>query len=232
VRKHTEASIFMRLRQTLINDNRILQINTLDDLGELRRSEQDYLVEVRGQIFRSPLNEALETIHRSMDMFGVDVSAGQNQSGQGGGKRNRGQRQQSCSSHDPFGLDANARKGLQLMIRIKDDLAQSKVQNYVLHPTTAGGLNVVITVAQEFLPEGAFDYLLGGDFTVLGKVTRMVGGDDEIGLYQRTLFRNLDSDRVDSLFKNLQDTDFFRFANHPSHIKAPALQIMPLALCA
>jgi hypothetical protein len=50
VRRHTEASLFMRLRQTLMDDNRILQIKSIDDLEPLKGSEQAYLVEINGQI--------------------------------------------------------------------------------------------------------------------------------------------------------------------------------------
>ena len=66
VRRHTEASLFMRLRHTLANDNRILQIQELDDLRQLENAEQEYLVEIRGQISRSPLHESLETVFRML----------------------------------------------------------------------------------------------------------------------------------------------------------------------
>lgn len=48
VRRHTEASLFMSLRHTLINDNRILTINDIGDIHQLENAEQDYLVEIRG----------------------------------------------------------------------------------------------------------------------------------------------------------------------------------------
>lgn len=101
------------------------------------------------------------------------------------------------------------------MKRIRDDLAQSKVQDVVLHPATVDELNVVVALAQESLPEGAFDNLLSGDFTVLGKVTRVVEEDDEISLYQRTVFRNVDSDALDEMFDSLRDSEFFRMSEHP-----------------
>ncbi len=235
VRRHTEASIFMRLRQTLIDDNRILQINTLDDFEQLRGSEQDYLVEVRGQIFRSPLSETLETVFRFLEVFGVELDLTSDQSGrtQGSRKKNRGQGQQSSAAADnPLGLDESALQGFQLMKRIRDDLAQSKVQDVVLHPATVNALSVVIALAQESLPEGAFDNLLSGDFTVLGKVTRVVEGDDEISLYQRTVFRNIESGVLDDMFDKLRDVELFSLSEHPFHIKAPALQLMPLAIYA
>jgi len=231
VRRHTEASIFMRLRQTLIDDDRILQINTLDDLERLRGAEQDYLVEVRGQIFRSPLSETLETIFRFLDVFGVDLSDGKQAQKQSNRKQNRGQEQQGrAATTNPLGLDAEARQGLQLMKRIRDDLAQSKVQDVVLHPAKIDELKVVLALAQESLPEGAFDNLLSGDFSVLGKVTRVIEDTDEISLYQRTVFRNVDSDSLDEMFDSFRDSEFFVMPEHPFHVEAPALQLMPLAI--
>jgi hypothetical protein len=231
VRRHTEASLFMRLRQTLMNDDRILQIESLDDLEQLRGSEKEYLVEISGQIFRSPLSEALETVFRVMDLFGMGVPTSQPSRAQGGGKKRRGQgRQGGAPAQDAFGLDAEEQQGLQLMTRIREDLAESKVQDVVLQPSGVDGLTVVVALAQEFLPEGAFDNVLSGDFSVLGKVTRIVEDDDEISLYQRTVFRNLESESLDQVFDNLRESGFFKLSEHPSHIKAPAIQIMPLAI--
>lgn len=233
IRRHTEASIFMRLRQKLIDDNRILQINTLNDFEQLRGAEQDYLVEVRGQIFRSPLSETLETVFRLLDVFGVDLSDKQSVRTQGRGKKNREQRQQSnAAANDLLEFDANTLQGFQLMKRIREDLTQSKVQDVVLHPATVDGLKVVVALSQESLSEGAFDNLLSGDFSVLGKVTRVVERDDEISLYQRTVFRNVESDALDEMFDSLRDSEFFRLSEHPFHIEAPALQLMPLAIYA
>src|SRR5215216_3739306 len=87
----------MRLRHTLVNDDRILRVNDIGDLERLRDAEQDYLVEVRGQLFRSPFNEALEAVFRVMGMFGVELPEdrpARAQTGGGGRRRNRGQSQQ------------------------------------------------------------------------------------------------------------------------------------------
>jgi len=197
VRRHTEASLFMRLRHALVNDDRILRVNDIDDLQQLKDAEQDYLVEIRGQLFRSPFNETLEAVFRVMDMFGVELPQDQpartQSGGGGGGKRKRGQRQQhqGASAADELGFDSEALQGLQLMKRIREDLAQSKVLDVVMLPSTVEELTIVIALAQEFLPEGSLDNLLSGDHSILGKVTRVVEGNDEINLYQRTVFRHL-----------------------------------------
>lgn len=235
VRRHTEASLFMRLRHRLVNDNRILQIQGLDDLQQLENAEQDYLVEIRGRISRSPLNESLETVFRMLNMFGVDLSSNTKpQQGQGGGgKQKRGQQQQRPTSlADQFQIDDEGRMGLQLMQRIREDLAQSKVLDAVLHPSDIEDLNVVMALALEFLPEGALDNMLSGDFSVLGKVTRLVEDSDEISLYQRTVFKNLDSESLDEMFDGLRKSPLFKLPDNPSTVQAPALQIMPLAVYA
>lgn len=233
VRRHTEASLFMRLRHTLVNDNRILQINDIDDIQQLKDAEQDYLVEIRGQISRSPLNESLEAVFRAMAMLGVEPPTNQTLRTQtGGGKKNRGQGQQNASSNNPFALDREAMMGLEIMQRIREDLAQSKILDAVMRPATVDELTVVIALALEFLPEGAFDNLLSGDFSVLGKVTRLVEGADEISLYQRTAFRNLEFGSLDAAFAEMRKGGIFKLSDSPSSIKAPAIQIMPMAIYA
>ncbi len=234
VRRHTEASLFMRLRHTLVNDNRILQIQELDDLQQLENAEQDYLVEIRGQISRSPLSESLEAVFRMLNMFGVELSgdAKSQQSQGGGGKQKRGQQQQqrSTSLADQFQIDDNGLMGLQLMQRIREDLEQSKILDAVMRPSGIVDLSVVMALALEFLPEGALDNMLSGDFSVLGKVTRLIKGSDEINLYQRTVFKNLDSESFDEMFDGLRKSPLFKLSDNPSSIQAPALQIMPLAI--
>lgn len=235
VRRHTEASLFMRLRHTLVNDDRILRIRKLDDLQQLANAEQDYLVEVRGQISRSPLNESLEAVFRVLSMLGVDLdgNARSSQQGQGGGgKQKRGQQQRAKSLADEFQIGDEGRMGLQLMQRIREDLTQSKILDVVMRPASVEDLSVVMALALEFLPEGALDNMLSGDFTVLGKVTRLVEGDAEISLYQRTVFKNLDSSSFDEMFNELRKSPLFRLSDNPSSIRAPALQVMPLAIYA
>jgi hypothetical protein len=226
----------MRLRHTLVNDDRILRVNDIGDLERLRDAEQDYLVEVRGQLFRSPFNEALEAVFRVMGMFGVELPEdrpARAQTGGGGRRRNRGQSQQrGAPAATEFGLDNEALQGLQLMKRIREDLAQSKVLDMIMIPSAIENLTMVISLAQEFLPDGSVDNLLSGDYSVLGKVTRVVEGDDDINPYQRTVFRLLDSDTLDAVFAGIQQEGVFTLPDHPSHIKAPALQLLPMAIYA
>lgn len=232
VRKHTEASLFMRLRQMLKDDERVLQINGIDDLRKLEGAEHDYLVEVKGQVFRSPLSEALEAVFRVLEMLGVDPSRAQPSTPQASGKKQGKGQRRAASEPNAFSLDKETQLGFQLMQRIREDLAKSKVVDAVMRPSAVENPTVVIALALEFLPEGTFENLLSGDFSVLGKVTRVVKGNEEISMYQRTVFSYLGSDVIDDTFTQLQNNSSLKLSQNPSSVQAPALQLMPLAIYA
>lgn len=236
VRRHTEASLFMRLRQGLKNEEKIVEVKEIGDLQKLKNPEENFLVEVSGQIFRSPLSEVLEAVFRVFEMLGLDLTGSDNTRAQnaqrGKNQQKRGQKGQQQPALAPQGLelDAEGRIGFQIMQRIKDDLASSKVVDVIMRPSALEDMTVVIALATEFLPEGAFDNVLSGDFTVLGKVTRVVQEDDEISLYQRTMFNNLDSSDFDKVFAEFAKNPLLKTSGNPMTIKAPALQLMPLAI--
>jgi hypothetical protein len=236
VRKHTEASLFMRLRHVLQNDNRIYHVQDVTDLENLRDSEQEYLVEIKGQISRSPLSDTLEGTFRVLDMLGIDLSGSRSKGAQSspggkarGGRGGKGHRN-SAPQLEEFTSDQEFQFGVQLMQRLKDDLESSKVTDVVMRPAAAEELSVVIALTTEFLPEGSLDNLLSGVFTVIGKVTQIVEGDDEISLYRRTAFSYLGSSELNSTFEQLPDETGLQTAGGTMSIKAPALQIMPLAI--
>src|SRR5688500_4084654 len=99
-----------------------------------------------------------------------------------------------------------------------------------MRPSADPDLAVVIALGTEFMPEGALDTLLSGVFTVVGKVTQIVQGDDEISLYRRTAFSYLGSHHLDSTLEKLPGESGLRIAQGLMSVEAPALQVMPLAI--
>ncbi|HEY9907855.1 MAG TPA: hypothetical protein V6D18_09605, partial [Thermosynechococcaceae cyanobacterium] len=71
VRKHTEASLFMQLRSILHHREQIVLVPSEEDLQSVA---QGSLVEVTGQILRSPAGEALENFFKMMNMMGLELS--------------------------------------------------------------------------------------------------------------------------------------------------------------
>ena len=243
-RRHTEASLFMRLRQTLIERGLVTRIASTEDIPQLEPLVQSPLLEIPGQIYRSPLNETLEAVFRMLNMLGVEITenpspnpALPNTQGQRKGGRNKKQQQQH-SSHGPsvsdfMGLELGAESllGLRIAQRIKNDLEEAKVIDAILRPSKIEELTVVLSLALDALSEGALDNLLSGRFTVLGMVTRVVQNEDEISLYQRSALRYLvNITDLESSFAALGQSIGLDLSDSPSSIKAPALQLMPLAI--
>lgn len=239
VRRHTEASLFMRLRQTLIERELISRVTSVDDLQQLGQAKQSPLLEISGQIYRSPLSETLEAVFRILNMLGVEIPetnspqlAGQNAQGQKKGGQNKRQNQaQSAPELGGVELDDDSLLGLRIAQRIKNDLQESKILDTILRPSDVEGLTVVLSLALDALPEGALDNLLSGRFTVLGKVTRVVEGEEEISLYQRSALRYLmDSSELESAFSSIGTSVGLNITDNPSSVRAPAVQLMPLAI--
>jgi hypothetical protein len=238
VRRHTEASLFMKLRQTLKEKGYVTQIDTVGDLESLDCKGFNTLVEVSGQIYRSPLSETLEALFRIMSMLGIEIPAiGQDKQAKQSGKvqqnrRNKQQSQQNTASEDPFSLDEESILGLQIAQRIKQDLEESKTLDVILYPEDDKNFTVVLSLLLDALSVGALDNLLSGRFTVLGKVTRRIQGDEQINLYQRSVLRYFMNDDFFSVFEKLGEDADLDLPDNPSSINSPALQLMPLAIYA
>ena len=241
VRRHTEASLFMRLRQSLIERQLVSTVTSVDDLEQLSQAKQGSLVEIAGQIYRSPLSETLEAVFRILNMLGVEISedsspqpATQNNQGQKKGGQNKRQNQvQSAPQVGGVELGEDSLFGLRIAQRVKDDLQESKILDAILRPSDVEGLTVVLSLALDALPEGALDNVLSGRFTVLGKVTRIVEGEEEISLYQRSALRYfMDNSEFESAFTSIGQGFGLNIADNPSSVGAPAVQLMPLAIYA
>lgn len=193
VRQHTEASLFNLLRHELEREGRITMIESKDQLEEL---EVGQLVEISGEIVGNPLEQMLELFLQILPYLGYDVeeltkpkkqkqkqanrenprsgnparraAANESLGNQGGGN------QDELSQEDIFGLFATMRQ----------DLDKSSIRDLVL--LGEKDLRAVLTLSTEFLTGTAAEYLLGGRFSVVGKLTRVLNEGESINLTRRT----------------------------------------------
>lgn len=232
VRKHTEASLFMRLRSILQEDKQIIVVN---DDSDLSRVEHGSLVEATGQIFRSPAGEALDAAFRVMSMLGLRVPeeaalSSQKQGGRQGGRQS--QPQMDALEELTQALERPTSDFLlRFMHRLRDDLTKSKIVDVVMKLPNSKNLSIVIAVSSEFLHEGDFEHLLSGQYTVLGKATRVLRNEGMINLYSRSTLSSLLGEKkmqeaVDVLQENFVNSDTKR----SEHIFPPAIQLIPLAI--
>ena len=232
VRKHTEASLFMQLHSILHYQEQIILVQSEEDLQSVA---QGSLVEVTGQILRSPAGEALENFFKMMNMMGLELSEELPSPNKPAGKGGQHQHQ---TKKDPFmqiqeALESGGHEfALKIMQRLKDDLTKSKVVDVVMQLSSKADVSVIISLASEFLPEEALDNLLSGHFTVLGKITRVLEGEEEVNLYQRSTFGNmlLNNDEMRSGIEDLQQLFGSGQSSSKELIKAPGIQLIPLAV--
>jgi hypothetical protein len=229
VKKHTETSLFIRLRNTLHQNGGIKYIGAEEDLNELVHGE---LVEVTGQIFRSPLSDIIEAIFRLMDMTGVEL-LDKDTSATSSKQRNRSR----SSNQGSQGSQQQAQQNItdiavmKMLKGIRDDLNRARVIDVILQPTDMTDITIVAALSLEVMPDYLLDWLLTGRFTLLGKVIQVLQDQgEEISLYQRTTFNYLDSSSLEQSFEQLRQTSGMKFAEYSSTIKAPAIQILPMAI--
>jgi hypothetical protein len=228
IREHTEASLFNLLRESLRNQDTFVEINDPSHLAEINAGQ---LVEISGEILGNPLQQILDAIWQILPYLGIDPEAELNRTGSSRGghrggqaKRSHTTAQQASSEDDAFTL-----ADLRLLRTMRDDVGNAKVRDLILQ--AGGGVRAVLTMAREFLTEEAEEYLLGGRFVALGKVTRVLEEGETINLTRRTAIGlarpEIARDLISSI--NAEDSDIKVTVGDPI-IEAPALQILPLAL--
>lgn len=114
-----------------------------------------------------------------------------------------------------------------MMVQMRDDLANASVHDEVLN---GPGLKAVLTMSSEFFNDATSAFLRAGIFTAVGKVTRILGPDDQINLLRRTVLAAADTDFARSLIENAADSEDFKIATFDPIIEAPAIQVLPLAV--
>lgn len=226
VRKHTEASLFMRLRQELFYRDQIVKIENSDELAKIAHSS---LVEVTGPISINPLNAAFEGFDQLGELFNVELYNPTNQSrANTSAKKAPTSQNQKKLVTDFRTEDVDTKKlGMKVLGRVREELKASKVKDVLMRPPSFPDFTVLIGLTAEFLSEGAFDNFLSGYFTVLGKTVRVLKPDEEINLYQRTIVGIMGKDTEMALAK-LLDVSWVK--QNMALIKYPAIQLIPLAI--
>ncbi|MQA78100.1 MAG: hypothetical protein GEV10_06425 [Streptosporangiales bacterium] len=232
VRQHTEASLFNHLRHTLTQEGRVTLVSDPTELPSLKPGQ---LVELTGAVLGNPLAKVLDLMYAIAPFLGLDLSEEETPSQavpQDRAARRRAQREQTRATQPPTtDDDSEDPEQIAYMLRtMHKDVEKSPIIDLVLQGDPS--LRAVLTVAREYLPPEGEAHLLGGQFTVLGKITSTVDTNDEINLFRRTALGAAGSDFSRSFINDLtESSDGDLDINAPEAIVAgPALQILPLAI--
>jgi hypothetical protein len=226
--QHTEASLFNQLRGWLVMNNHV-KVPSEGEEGVLNGD----LVELAGRVVGNPLEQLVEAYDRLLAYAGV-----------------RGDPPQTTRSQPPRrwwwpmlskrastlmnGLLDDQRNLPRMAQLLRDDLAKAQVRD-LLVKTTSPDLTVVLVVATEFFTGRSSDYLLGGQFRVLGKVTNTAQAATPLDLMRRTTLAAMSGDNAKNLVQRLREdlesvggsTKLWSALENPA---SPSLQVLPLAI--
>jgi hypothetical protein len=222
IRQHTEASLFNLLRHTLMTEGRIRVTERADELDDI---EIGALVEMSGEIVGNPLSQMLDLFSQILPYLGYDVEVLM---------KPKKRKDSSRSGNPATRAEASPTEDLdqedlfRLLATMRDDLDSSSIRDLVL----IGPENVraVLTLSTEFLTAGAADRLLGGRFTVIGKVTRVLDSGESINLTRRTALGLGGPDLARQLVTDFtSEQELFVTIGDPV-VEAPGVQLLPLAV--
>ena len=229
VRRHTEASLFNLLRHRLAALDQITPVDGQSVLPELTPGQ---LVEVTGQVVGNPLHQMFSLLRQILPYIGLDEDdlkkPKKNPSRSGNpairARAQTGSDQPSEQADDGMPIDEVVR----LLFVMRDDLEAAAVRDIVVDGPE--GIRAVMTMSREFFTDETTEYLRGGRFTALGKVTRVLDQADTINLTRRTALGLGGPDVARGLVQGFtEDQELFVEIGDPI-IEAPAIQILPLAL--
>ncbi len=208
-RVHTPASMFFQLR------NLLLEKQHLPSNPGRALPEAGSFVEFRGFLKRNPILETIDSLAEMMELA------------------------------ESFQLESNnpkERRGVpnfsslrKQMMKFSESLkAGSTIDLTARAATSSQSFLAVITLETKFLNDPLMSDLVDGQFTVLGKVIRSVGVNEEpINLLRKTALSKMPQDVVSKALKHLSDlgkNQGFAIPALETSISGPAIQVIPLAI--
>jgi len=144
---------------------------------------------------------------------------------QRGNQQGRQAQQQAQTQEDDAAL---GQEEIRLFMTMRADLESATVRDLVLDGPD--DIRAVLTLSREFLHESSEDYLLGGHFTVLGKVTRVLELGDHINLTRRTALRLMGPEHTREMVAGINsDADVELDVGDPV-VEDSGIQLLPLAI--
>ncbi len=225
VRQHTEASLFNLLRHELASDGRLTVIDGASTLADVKVGD---LIEMSGEVIGNPLEQMLNLFFQIIPYLGFDVEALSKPRKPKDARRSGNPAKAAAArSGDNVPEDFTSEDLFRLLATMRADLGQASIRDLVL--VAPDGVRAVLTLSTEFL-ERAADYLLGGRYTVIGKVTRVLGEGESINLTRRTALGLGGPELSKGLVSDLRKTeDLFVEIGDPI-VEPPGVQLLPLAV--
>jgi hypothetical protein len=222
LRRHTEASLFNLLRHRLLGEDRVHQISDPDTTNILPGN----LVEFEGEYVGNALQEIVDLFLKLLPYTDLEEEAKKQKkknSKRSGNPavRAAAEQQGSDDGDDPAEI-------LQMMRIVHDDLEGSAVEDVVLQG--ANNARAVLTLSREFLSPDTQQQMMSARLRVIGKVSRVLRGSEMINLLRRTALGVTGPGAAQELVSSITEMEGAHISVGDPVVKAPAVQIQPLAV--
>lgn len=151
-----------------------------------------------------------------------------NQAGKGGPGKRDAQSAPAAQTRSSVAASEMVKQVSSLVKRLRDDARDDPVTDFALR-VASSELRAVLTLSRKYLQDGA-SLMMGGEFTVLGKVTMVLGADEQIDLLRRSLFAYVPPDKVEAVYRFVTEKRALNLRLPELVIRGPALQILPIAV--
>lgn len=231
VYQHTESSLLNLLRRALIDSELLCALDALGGTPE-RVLQLGDLLQISGRIIGNPLEKLLETYDRLLPYAGL---TGEPPKAKSEPPRKLfwplASQKVSRMVDNLLSEDRNRPKLVRIL---REDLEKSYVRDLVLECREIPAIPVILVVSTEFFTSKAVDYLVDGEFTVIGKVTGLADPGASVDLMRRTALATMSTEKVHTLVAQLSsDVEALGAASFSSpsvtHL-AGSLQLLPLAI--
>ena len=223
-RVYTPNALFTRMREWLYEDVAIVR-------SQVPQAKPGDFVEFKVTLQKNPLIDALEGILSLMET--VSIFQGPQRPGSQSSSSQKGRVQ---GGSGPKSAASEQSKMMGQMRELLDQLNAQGTFDLVGTVVGEGGVRVVLTIDRAFLSDPSLSDLVDGEYTVLGKVTKVIGenGGGRINLLRKTSLGRVQASLLKPLTEGLQGVQGagFDIPELITEVAGPAVQVLRIAIFA
>lgn len=215
VRQHTTASLFNRLRALLSQGDVVKSIKTVDDLEKVQPGA---LVECSGVIEKNPMDVVADLYEDARPYFlqqrKMEIRKGDDELDD--------EQVRAEASKEIIDMD-------EIFQVVAEDIRKSKVVDLPM-TLTGDGVRAVLAASREYFSDEVEAAILGGEFKVLGKVTRAEASEGKsLTTVRRGVIGLIGEDRLQLLMDSMANSDI-ELKIPAATVRSPWVQLVPLAI--
>lgn len=225
IKKHTEASLFNKLRESMYQTENVFDLDSILDKGE--EIVAGMIIEANGVVIRNPLDEILRLMERFKPFLKSSGSIQEtNQL-----TNSRSQKTQPARGTAQSKSAPDAKPDMWVLFdAMREDLGKADMTDIILETNNEAIPRIILTLLKDFGTGLTIDSMLGANVGVLGKVTAVQKDGEPVRLLRRSILGIMPPEQQDDLFKGVNGFAGIQNMSGYLEVKPPLLQIMPMAI--